>query len=309
LDLSPVIDKAKVMLARVLPPNIVLDTDLQVDAVVIADEGSLLRAITNLVLNARDAMRDGGLLMLRVRRPASELEGAPPGAAFVAIDVEDNGTGMSEEVKQRLFEPFFTTKEAGGTGLGLASVRDVVEAEGGRVTVKSELGLGTTVSMFWPVAAARQQPAQSKLGTRSGKGISVLVVDDDPKVLSALCKSLSRAEFSVLEATDVASGLLVARRQKDPIHVLCTDCLMPGLPVRRLIDEFRELHRGRVLLCSGYTPAETGVSLDTADDFLSKPFAGEELVDRVFSLAALSEAQKPQPGEPKPAGPHAGSTT
>jgi signal transduction histidine kinase/CheY-like chemotaxis protein len=287
LDLSPVIVKAKTMLSRVLPPNIALESDLLVEAVVLADEGELLRVLTNLVLNARDAMRDGGRLTLRVRsaKPTELLEAAP-NAPLVAIDVEDTGAGMSDQVKQRLFEPFFTTKEAGGTGLGLASVREVVEALGGRVTVASELGKGTTVTMLWPVAVAGDQLPLVSARVRSGKGFTVLVVDDDPKVLSVLSKSLSRAEFTVLEATDTASALVVARRQKEPIHVLCTDCLMPGLPVRQLIEGFRELHRGQVLVCSGYAPAETGVSLETVDDFLSKPFVGNELVERVLSLVA-----------------------
>ena len=289
LELSPVIDKAKTTLSRVLPPNIALESDVQVEVVVLADEGELLRVLTNLVLNARDAMRDGGRLTLRARNArATELRSAAPNVPLVAIEVEDTGSGMSEEVKQRLFEPFFTTKEGGGTGLGLASVREVVETQGGRVTVESQLGKGTTVSMLWPVAVAGGEQAPLNSRERSGKGFSVLVVDDDPKVLTVLSKSLARAEFTVLEATDAASALVVARRQKEPIHVLCTDCLMPGLPVRQLIEGFRELHRGRVLVCSGYAPAETGISIETVDDFLSKPFIGDELVERVIALAAAA---------------------
>lgn len=286
LELGPVIAKAKLMLGRVLPTNMVLESEVQVDATVPADEGELLRVLTNLVLNGRDAMRDGGRLTLRVRRARdSELRGAAGGAPFVAIDVEDTGIGMNDEVKQRLFEPFFTTKKGGGTGLGLASVREVVEAQGGRVSVESELGKGTTVSIFWPTALTDRERPSVKSELRSGKGISVLVVDDDPEVLTAITKSLSRADFTVLEATDAASALLVMRRQKDQIHVLCTDCVMPGLPVGRLIEGFREMHCGRILLCSGYTPAETGVSLEAVDDFLAKPFIGDDLVERVLSLA------------------------
>jgi signal transduction histidine kinase len=204
VELTPVIAKAKVMLGRVLPTNIVLESDVQVEAEVVADEGELLRVLTNLVLNGRDAMRDGGTLTLRVRRVERVELPRAAGAPLVAIDVEDTGVGMNDEVKERLFEPFFTTKEAGGTGLGLASVREVVEAQGGRVAVKSELGKGTTVSVFWPTAPAADERRSSTFELRSGKGISVLVVDDDPKVLAALTKSLSRAEFTVLEATDAA---------------------------------------------------------------------------------------------------------
>jgi signal transduction histidine kinase len=130
LELSSVITRARTTLERVLPPNISLASDVQLEAAVAADEGQLLRVLTNLALNARDAMRDGGTLTLRVRAPSAS-EGTLESAALpVAIDVADTGTGMAEDVKQRLFEPFFTTKEAGGTGLGLATVREVARAHG-----------------------------------------------------------------------------------------------------------------------------------------------------------------------------------
>jgi len=296
LALTPLLQKARAMFARVLPQNIELELELEVDAVILADEGEVLRVLMNLALNARDAMRDGGKLVLRVRPPTAResalpLPAAPPPtpdapvtAGVVVIEVEDTGSGMSEEVKRRIFEPFFTTKQAAGTGLGLASVRELLVAHGGHVEVASETGVGTTISLIWPAvephgAAPGKQP--SPTGTEP---LVVLLVDDDDAVRVALRRTLTRAGMTVLDAADAASALTLARRHQTPIDLLCTDCVMSGPPVRKLIADFRELHHGRVLVCSGYAPAETGLGPDVFDDFLPKPFSGETLVARVRAI-------------------------
>ncbi len=222
-----------------------------------------------------------------VRRPrAAELPTAQAGTKFVAIDVSDTGSGMSDEVKSRLFEPFFTTKQASGTGLGLASVRTLIEAQGGTVTATSQLGVGTTISLLWPVTtAASPPPAQAPVQASGERPVTVLLVDDDEPVRLALTRGLTRFGLNVLSASDGESGLVLARRFAGTIEVLCTDCVMAGVPVRQLIAGFRELHKGRVIVCSGYAPAETGLSSDDFDDFLPKPFSIEELATRVRGLA------------------------
>jgi signal transduction histidine kinase/CheY-like chemotaxis protein len=294
LALAPVLSKARATLARVLPPNILLAEDLQLDAAVAADEGEILRVLTNLALNARDAMPEGGRLVLRMR-PVSDAERARchGDAGWVAIDVEDTGTGMADEVKQRLFEPFFTTKQAAGTGLGLATVRDVMRAHGGDVLVASELGQGTTITLLWPVALESTRPPPDSAVPELGSGCVVLLVDDDPAVLSTLGKSLTRAGFTVLRASSASAGLEALRRGKLAIHVLCTDWMMPGRPVRVLIEEFRRVHAGPVLVWSGYAPAETGLSLELVDDFLAKPFSGGELVRHIRRLLAKRNWEAP----------------
>jgi signal transduction histidine kinase len=148
LALAPVVERAGSVLKRVLPASIEVVLDMQAPPVVLAEEGQVMRTLTNLALNARDAMRDGGRLTLRLRPARPEEQG--PGPSFVAMEVEDTGVGMSEEVQARLFEPYYTTKGEGGTGLGLASVREIVEAAGGRVDVASAVGRGTTVTVLWP---------------------------------------------------------------------------------------------------------------------------------------------------------------
>ena len=287
LALTPLIEKAHTMFSRVLPQNIRLVTDVSIDVVLLADEGELLRVLMNLALNARDAMRDGGDLTLRVRLPrAGESPTAEAGTGFVAIDVSDTGGGMSDEVKSRLFEPFFTTKQASGTGLGLASVRTLLEAQGGAVSVASELDRGTTITLAWPVATAGAARAATPLPDEGGRPVVVLVVDDDEQVRLVLTRGLARLGLTVLSASDGESGLVQARRFGGKIEVLCTDCIMGGIPVRTLIAGFRELHEGRVIVCSGYAPADTGLLPDDFDDFLPKPFSIAELAKRVRALAA-----------------------
>jgi signal transduction histidine kinase len=286
LALGPVIEKTKTMLARILPQNLELRAELDLQAVVTADEGEVLRVITNLTLNARDAMRDGGTLTLRLRPPRDgEPRQAKNGSAYVVLEVTDTGSGMSDEVKARLFEPYFTTKQASGTGLGLSSVRDALERAGGEVRVESALGHGTSISLFWPEARADAKQASSVLQPAKARPLVVLVVDDETSVRGALTRGLTRAGMTVLEAADGASALVTARRHHGKIDVLCTDCVMYGVPVAELIARYRELHGGKVIVCSGYAPAETGLSPESFDDFLSKPFANDDLVGRIRTLA------------------------
>jgi CheY-like chemotaxis protein len=208
--------------------------------------------------------------------------------ACARIEVRDNGAGMTEEVRRRLFEPFFTTKGGAGTGLGLASVRALVEAAGGHVSVESEQGVGSAVSAYWPLVEASPGTAAhpSQALALDGNGINVLLVDDDAQVRALLARGLKRLGFSVLEAADGNEGLLMARRHRDALHVLCTDCIMPGLPLRELIAGYRDAHpEGRVLVCSGYTSDESGVEPGACDAFLSKPFRVTELAHCLHELA------------------------
>jgi signal transduction histidine kinase len=287
IAVGPLVHKAAMMLARVLPRNITLSAEVALDAVVRADDGQILSALTNLALNARDAMRDGGKLILRVRSPRSgEHQAAKDGTPCVVIEVEDTGTGMSEAVKGRLFEPYFTTKQAAGTGLGLASVRDLVEGRGGAIAVESTLGAGTTISMFWPTTVSTAPRESGVPRDRAARPPTVLVVDDDELVLKVLVRTLQRAGMTVLSAADGAAALVEARRRKDTIDVLCTDCVMTGLPVGQLIARFREIHGGRVLVCSGNAPPETGLSAELFDGFLPKPFRPDTLIARIHEVMA-----------------------
>jgi len=283
VPLAASVNRLGMLLRRVLPSNVRLQLALEgADGLVIlADEGEVHRMLMNLVLNARDATREGGQIVIRVER--AELSGRPS----ARIAVSDDGAGMSEEVQRHLFEPFYTTKGGAGTGLGLASVRELVEAAGGRVGVESQLGRGSTVSVDLPLADAEAQEIapSDTVAELDGTGINVLLVDDDRLVRVLLAGGLRRLGFAVVEAADGDEGLMVVRRHREPLHVLCTDCIMPGVPMRDLSASFRKAYpEASVLACSGYTADETGLNIDAVDAFLSKPFAIHELARRIVDL-------------------------
>jgi len=286
IALGPAVRRMAALLARVLPSNIEVSLDVDDDVAIVADEGQIQRLLTNLVLNARDAMREGGRVTLRVKR-SSAAEGP-----FALIEVEDDGAGMSEDVRQRLFEPFFTTKGGAGTGLGLASVRELVEAAHGSVSAKSELGVGSTLSVRWPLADAAPEVSaarSSKSHTLDGAGITVLVVDDDTQVRNLLARGLRNFGFTVLEAADGREGLLIARRHREPVHVMCADCVMPGIPLRELVAGYRAAFpAGRVVVCSGHALEESGFDPRTADRFMAKPFGIKELARCLHELYRMS---------------------
>ena len=277
--LLPLVERMATILSRVLPRNIELTLERLADPTVLVNEGQLQRAITNLALNARDAMRDGGKLTLSVRE-ASEAERGN-GRPLAVLEVADTGVGMSQEVKARLFEPFFTTKAAAGTGLGLATVREFVTELGGRVEVRSELGRGTAISLFLPGAEETSGAAPKSEPRPERQELTVLIVDDDQGVRRALQRGLERHAFKVLEASDASEGLLVARRHREPIHALCSDSVMPGAPARQLIEGFRSTFPdGKVILWSGYAEPDSSAAR-IADVFLHKPFSSDELARQI----------------------------
>jgi signal transduction histidine kinase/CheY-like chemotaxis protein len=295
ISLAATLGQEVELLRRILPANITLRyARPEDDMVVLADDGQIQSLLTNLALNARDAMPEGGTLEMRLRAAAPDE--ANGGGWWVVIDVEDTGVGMSPETSRRLFEPFFTTKGAAGTGLGLASVKDVVERGGGRIEVTSELGRGTRFRIFWPrTGTADLRPSEDGIGPESGSG-TVLVVDDDDAVRSAMAKSLSWRGYTVLEARTGADALLVARRHHEPIDVLCVDLVLPGMPARQVVDGTRAAHpEVRVLACSGYVPDEAGAALEVADEFLSKPFSPNVLAASVHDL--VERARRGASGE------------
>ncbi|HEY2513949.1 MAG TPA: ATP-binding protein, partial [Polyangiaceae bacterium] len=308
LSLADTLGKEVDLLRRILPANITLRWELAPSSsalpaagteaaassyVVLADDGQVQSVLTNLALNARDAMPEGGTLDVRLRMAdageLAELAKAGLTGRFATIEVEDTGVGMPPETAARVFEPFFTTKGASGTGLGLSSVRTAVEEGGGRVKVTSQEGKGSSFTLFWPLHDAAPSAPVESAGQEPPASGTVLVVDDDDDVRAAMVRPLSWRGFTVLEARSGADALMVARRHHDPIDVLCVDLVMPGMPARQLVESFRQAHpAARVLLCSGYLPDDEGKPLDVADAFLSKPFSPAALAKAVRGLVAVN---------------------
>jgi PAS domain S-box-containing protein len=297
------------LLARILGEDIELTLPAERPVGKIhADPGQIEQVIMNLVINARDAMPDGGKLTLATtdvvlgEAEMATLPGVIPGR-YVRLTVTDTGVGMDAATAARIFEPFYTTKEVGkGTGLGLATVLEIVTHSGGRVSVRSEPGAGTTVSVDLPCSdrpAAAVVKAPRAPAPRRGSE-TILVVDDDDDV-RAVARTILRGQgYSVLEARDGAEALEVCQVQRAPIHLLLTDAVMPRISGRQVAAELAQLGApAKVLLMSGY--ANTLVDLrgptDDAIAYLPKPFTPAELTSKVREVLDAPSIE-PDPTRP-----------
>jgi two-component system, cell cycle sensor histidine kinase and response regulator CckA len=259
------------------------------------DPGQLTQIILNLVVNARDAMRNGGLLALGTASltiDASEereirSEELEPGD-YVLISVTDNGVGMSDEVKQHLFEPFFTTKDEGrGSGLGLATSYGIVRQSGGHISVESELGKGTTVKIFLPKVPAPPPPSYKRpSGNKMPTGVErILVLEDDISVRHISVRVLRSLGYDVIEAaTGDDAQQLIGKRADKKIDLLLTDMVMPQMSGRRFADWLRKTSpQTKVVFISGYLEESLHPS-DRRDQemfFLPKPFDPEQLATKI----------------------------
>jgi signal transduction histidine kinase/ActR/RegA family two-component response regulator len=277
------------VLRRLLPSEITFETDIAAGPLGSSVQASELHQIVlNLGINARDAMSGGGTLRLSLEH-CSLQEGAAAALGisagpYVLLRCRDTGCGMSDATLQRIFEPFFTTKGPGrGTGLGLTNVWNIAKRAGGHVTVQSTLGAGTTFVVYLPLCAAPEANAEveSAKQDEAASHETVLVVEDDVRIRALLVATLSDAGYRVLDAADADAALAVEARHQGPIHVVCTDVVMPGLKTRDLLAAFqvRRPQMG-ILVCSGYSEDERIHRGIDAGEFshLSKPFTRSELL-------------------------------
>ena len=262
----------------------------------LVDPSQLENAVLNLCINARDAMPDGGAIVIETLnasfdRPATGDWDLPPGR-YVALSVSDNGTGMPADVVARAFDPFFTTKPIGqGTGLGLSMIYGFARQSGGQVRIYSEVGEGTRVCLYLPRHTGEEERDAASVGPadlpRARHGETVLVVDDEASVRMLVTDVLGDLGYGALEAADGAAGLAVLRTDAR-IDLLVTDVGLPGgMNGRQVADAARELRPGlKVLFITGY--AETAVlshgHLDPGMHVLTKPFAIDALAERMRSL-------------------------
>jgi PAS domain S-box-containing protein len=256
------------------------------------DPGQLGQLVTNLVLNARDAMPSGGQLTIETRNVELESEWSElPGGSYVCLTVSDSGEGMTEETQRRALEPFFTTKEPGkGTGLGLATVYGIVEKSGGALRLYSEVGKGTTIKIYLPRAEGEiDVPTfEEPVGMPQGTGL-VLLVEDEQSVKSLVARMLSTLGYDVISSASVPEAIGLFELHQKEISVLLTDVVMPQLGGRELAD--RLLARQpelRVLFMSGYTEdtllRRREISSRLA--FLEKPFTHYQLAKALHDLLA-----------------------
>lgn len=278
LDLGEVLPELHGLLARVLGESIELGTDIAPDVPrVRMDRAGLEQVILNLALNARDAMPRGGKLLIGAR-PAVWGDGTQQAAE---IRVTDTGSGMDGDIRAQLFEPFFTTK-LHGTGLGLYMVRAITEQNGGRVEVSTQLGAGTSVALLLPADSGTPLPARplQELAIPSGTE-SILVVEDEGAVRRLLLDQLRRLGYDAHALGDATSALEWLEARAQPIHLLLTDIVMPGLSGWELARRVKSLSPAcRVLYISGHV-------LDWGADEQERVTPGN-LLEKPFTLEALA---------------------
>ena len=295
VDLNRIITHMEDMLRRLLGPEIRLDFRLPPTlAAINADESQISQVVMNLVVNARDAMPNGGTLTIEtanVELGEEHLDVIP--GPHVLLTVADTGQGMTAEVRDRLFEPFFTTKERGhGTGLGLSMVHGIVRQCGGNVVVDSKPGLGTRFLVYFPQQrGAASAPVPSLVAHHSvqvrGEGV-ILLAEDDPSVRRLVVTELTRRGFTVIEAADGRAALEIFQSEKDNVDVLVTDVVMPRLNGADLAKEAERIRPGvKILFISGHPErAGSGVDPTGITNLLMKPFTADTLAARIKSIMA-----------------------
>jgi PAS domain S-box-containing protein len=259
------------------------------------DPTQFQQVVINLVVNARDAMPDGGRLSIDVSSAAftvSDSKRNPeirPGA-YVVVSVSDSGIGMASDVQARIFEPFFTTKELGrGTGLGLASVYGMVKQSGGWISVESEVGRGTTFKVYLPRDDGLvDRPQSTEKMDLYGREM-ILVVEDQREVRELTVKMLRAHGYTVHEAESASDALSFCRASREHLDLLVTDVVMPGMNGQELARQMKEIMPGvRVLFMSGYPDdivTHEGL-LDARSNYLQKPFTPEALARKVRKVLA-----------------------
>jgi PAS domain S-box-containing protein len=291
IDLNETVRDVERMLRRLLPPDIVFETTLASSpSLVTADPGQIEQVLINLAINARDAMPEGGRLTVTTANIDRD-DNAPLPGPHVLITVRDTGVGIPPETMAKIFEPFFTTKAVGkGTGLGLATVHGIIEQSGGRVTVESQVGRGTTFFIRLPkhVAQLAEAPAKPSVSEAIGGSETILLVDDNEELRRVVKRMLVRAGYEVIEASSGGSALAQLDRGAR-VHVVLTDVMMPDMSGRAVLEAVSQRHGGvRVLLMSGYNydTALRGMAQRGDVSFIEKPFTSDALLRKLREVLA-----------------------
>ena len=301
IDLNVTVDETVKMVKRVLGEHIELIfqpgkplSPLE------ADPGQITQVVLNLCLNARDAMPQGGKLMIETQdvevdaQLASQHPSFMPGK-YVLLAVTDTGEGMAKEVQERIFEPFFTTKALGrGTGLGLSTVYGIVKQSGGYIWVYSEPDRGTCFKLYFPANSGQPKETKTRTAAHEGRGETILVVEDEEALRGAICEHLKHHGYEVLEARNGHDALQIAEEHPEQIHILLTDVIMPQMSGPEIAARISKLPNRQgviTLFMSGYPQ-------DAIVDHAELQ-AGLALIQKPFSLATLTERLREELRKPQ----------
>ena len=302
LNLNTIIRDLEKMLRRVIGEDVELVTSLADDlGMVKTDPGWIEQVIMNLAVNARDAMPFGGKLIIEtdnaeLDEPYARSHVAIKPGRYVKLCVNDSGAGMTPEVREHIFEPFFTTKKKGkGTGLGLSTVYGIVKQTGGNIWVYSEPGLGSTFNIYLPRMDESLEEMRKKVTKEElpGGGETILVVEDEEDVRRLAVRILERQGYTVLEASSGNDALVLSMERKEPIHMVLTDVVMPGMSGPQLADQLIHLHpKMKVLYMSGYTDNAVfhhGI-LKEGVNYIQKPFTINGLMKKMREVLDKSSS-------------------
>jgi len=295
IDLNATVDELLELLGPNLPKNVCITTDLSEQLGYIeGDPNQLSQVVMNLCRNASDAVAHGGTIRISTRdcvvpSESDEARGLPPGP-YAVLEVSDDGVGMDEESLRRAFDPFFTTKDIGqGSGLGLAMVYGAVTEQGGVVRLASRPGQGTTATVLLPISAPRVRQAVPVSGflPAAARPRTVLVVDDEPMLLSVAQRVLDRRGDHAILALGGQEAVRVFREQHAQIDVVLLDLVMPDLDGIECLRRLKEIDpKARVLLCTGYPGSVGRKFLDDngASGLLHKPYTVQQLGEAVDAI-------------------------
>ena len=298
-NLNLVVDRINVMLKRVIPGNIKVITDLDENLRnVKIDTVQIEQVIINLVINARDAMPNGGNLQISTRNNVDHQYFTKFSTderivqKMIMLSISDSGTGIEEEIIDRIFEPFFTTKETGkGTGLGLSAAYGIISQSGCHIDVESEVGVGTTFRIFFPCeegpSITEEMIPVTPSEDLSDKKMTILVVDDDDHIRALVSEILKRSGYGVLEANHANKAIEICEKTKRRIDLVLTDIVMPDMNGYELIHQIININPDmKVLFMTGYSGDVSIISRVQESGYktIEKPFDDEYLVSVIENL-------------------------
>jgi PAS domain S-box-containing protein len=292
MDLHEALTESEFMLPRLLGSDIELTFSHQASqSWILSDPSQIAQVIANLAINSRDAMPEGGRLIISTRNSMNlpaETDGASSlSGHWVVLEVIDTGCGMDQETRAHIFEPFFTTKAAGkGTGLGLSTAYGIVKQSGGQIRVQSAPAQGTRFEIYFPVAEsgfpAPRPSSVSELAEDSGQGVTILVADDEVALRHAIVEILRTSGYTVLESNTAQHALEIAREHRRQLDVLLTDIVMPGMRGTELAHHISQINpQIKVVYMSGYAEGYSEAQLPPNSIFLQKPFRFATLLEQL----------------------------